>query len=136
MPYKEVVPPEPHPQPSGPPSSSGFPVDHATPCTPSSTQYYEEPYEEPPSNPSDQDEYGYGNPAEGGPNGIGNSPHAHSPLSIVPDPHHSTGYLPNANPRQSTGYPLIQMSPGHIMCSIMCPSPIHIILSLLMVLMR
>ena len=99
-------PPEPHPQPSGPPSSSGYPVDHVTPHTPCSTQYYEELYEEPLPNPSELDEYGYGDPAKGGPNGIGNSPsqHVNSPSSVVPGPHHSTGYLPSANLGQSTGY--------------------------------
>ena len=44
MPYQEVLPPEPHPQPSGPLSSSGYPVDLATPHTPHSTQYYKEMY--------------------------------------------------------------------------------------------
>ena len=103
MPYQEVLPPEPpepHPRPSGPPSSSGYPVDHATPHTPHSTQYYEEMYEEPPPNPSELDEYGYGDPAEGGPGDIGtsHSQHLNSPSSVVPGPHHSTGYLPNVNP--------------------------------------
>ena len=56
MPYQEVLPPEPHPQPSGPPSLSGYPVDHTTPHTPHSTQYYKEMYEEPPSNPSELDD--------------------------------------------------------------------------------
>ena len=106
MPYQEVLPPEPHPQPSGPPSLSGYPVDNITPHTLHSTQYYEELYEEPPPNRSEQDEYGYGDPAKGGPNDIGNSDsqHVNGPSSVVPGPHYSTGYLPNANPHQSTGY--------------------------------
>ena len=109
MPYQEVLPPEPpepHPWPSGPPSSSGYPLDHATPHPPHSTQYYKELYEEPPPNPSELDECGYGDPAEGGPGDIGasHSQHVNIPSSVVPSPHHSTGYLPNVNPRQSTGY--------------------------------
>ena len=109
MPYQEELPPEPpdsHPQPSGPPSSSGYPVEHTTPHTPCSTQYYEELYEEPSLNPSELDEYGYGDPAEGGPGDIraSHSQHVNSPSSGVPGPHHSTGYLSTVKPSQSTGY--------------------------------
>ena len=106
MPYQEVLPPEPHPQPSGPPSFSGYPVDNATPRTPRSTQYYKGLYEEPLLNPHELDEYGYGDTAEGGPNDIGysHSQHVNGPSSVVPGPHHSTGYLPKVNPCHSIGY--------------------------------
>ena len=129
MPYQEVLPPESHPQPSGPASSSGYPVDHATPHTPHSTQYYKKLYEEPPPNPSELDEYGYGDPAEGGPNDIGNShsQHVNGPSSVVPGPHHSTGYLHNVNPCQSTGYGPDPSEPRlhNVPCNEPIPNPYH-----------
>ena len=132
MPYREVLPREPsesHPLPSRPPCLSGYPVDHATLCTPHLTQYYEEMYEEPPPNPSELDEYGFGDPAEGGPNDIGNShsQHVNGPSSVVPRPHHSTGYLPNVNPCQSTGYVPDPNEPqSHNMpCNVPIPNSYH-----------
>ena len=63
-------------------------------------------HEEPPLNPSELDEYGYGDPAEGVPNDIGNShsQHVNGSSSVVSGPHHSTGYLPTVKPCQFTGY--------------------------------
>ena len=116
IPYQEMLPPEPHPQPSGPPSWSGYPVDHATPRTPHSNQYYEEMYEKPPSNPSELDEYGYGEPAEGGPGDIGtsHSQHVNGPSSVVPGPHHSTGYPPKVNPHPDLNEPQLHNMPRNV----------------------
>ena len=116
MPYQEVLPLEPHPQPSGPPSLSGYPVDHATPRTPHSTQYYKEMYEEPPPYPHELDGYGYGDPAEGGPGDIGtsHSQHVNGPSSVVPGPHHSTGYLPKVNPHPDLNEPQLHNMPCNV----------------------
>ena len=102
---------------------SGYPLDHATPRTPHLTQYYKEMYEEPPPNPSELDEIGYGDPAEGGPGDIGtsHSQHVNGPSSVVPGPHHSTGYLPNVNPHPDLNEPQLHNIPHNVPI----PNPRH-----------
>ena len=80
-------------------------------------------YEEPPPNSSELDEYGYGDPAEGGPGDIrtSHSQHVNSPSSVVPGPHHSTGYLPNVNPHPDPNEPQSPNMP----CNVLIPNPRH-----------
>ena len=80
-------------------------------------------YEEPPTNPSELDEYGYGDPAEGGPGDIGTShfQYVNGPLSVVPGPHHSNGYLPNVNPHPDPNEPQSHNMPHNVPV----PNPHH-----------